>query len=357
VALIRSYAVWNNKGGVGKSTISFHLAARIAETRPEINVLVIDACPQANASMLLLGGGITGENHVLSLCTQATPKTIVGYLSQVISAGSGAPLPNPANFVSQVSTYNHNLTNNLFLLCGDGNMEPMSPAISGAAAAPPLTPQAQPWRWVHEILRRLTENICQLQPDKDWLVIIDTNPSFSIYTELAVAAAERLIVPVNADDSSRVATNAMFILLHGQTPPHPIYGAWTFATRAQTHGLAVPQIHAIVGNRLTQYQGAAMAFSALSDATADALFSAYQNHPQYFTARANTAQSVQQFRNEYSVALRDFNTAGVVAAHLGIRLSQLKGGYYPVHGQQVQVNTARLTECVNAIDALAAMIS
>lgn len=45
------------------------------------------------------------------------------------------------------------------------------------------------------------------------------NPSFSIYTELAVSGAPRLIVPINADDSSRVATNAMFILsLLGQWP-------------------------------------------------------------------------------------------------------------------------------------------
>ncbi len=155
MALIRSYAVWNNKGGVGKSTISFHLAARIAETRPNVNVLVIDACPQANVSMLLLGGGTTGENHVLSLCTEAIPRTIVGYLSQVIAAGAGAPLPDPMTFVTGVAQFNPNLTNNLFLLCGDGNMEPMAPAISGAAAAPPLTPQSQPWRWVHLLLRAL----------------------------------------------------------------------------------------------------------------------------------------------------------------------------------------------------------
>jgi len=167
VALIRSYAVWNNKGGVGKSTICFHVAARYAETHPNTNVLVIDACPQANVSMLLLGGGSTGENNVLALCTQALPRTIVGYLSQVIAAGSGAPLPAPMNFVSDVAQYNPNLTNNLFLLCGDGNMEPMAPAISGAAAAPALTPQSQPWQWVHLILRALIDNVCQVVPNRD----------------------------------------------------------------------------------------------------------------------------------------------------------------------------------------------
>jgi cellulose biosynthesis protein BcsQ len=356
MALIRSYAVWNNKGGVGKSTISFHLAVRFAEKYPDVNVLVIDACPQANVSMLLLGGGTAGEANVLSLCTQASPRTIVGYLSQVIAAGAGAALPDPMTFVTQVAQFSKKLTDNLFLLCGDGNMEPMAPAISGAAAAPALTPKSQPWRWVHLILRELIENVCQQNLGQNWLVILDTNPSFSIYTELAISAADRLIVPVNADDSSRVATNAMFILLHGQTPPHPVYGSWTFATRAQTYNISVPQIHVVVGNRLTQYEGAAIAFSALSDATADTLFAAYQNHPQYFTPRPIPCATVKEFRDNYSVPLRDFNTAGVVAAHLGERLSQMVGGYYPVHGQQVQINGARVTECINALDALVAMV-
>jgi hypothetical protein len=39
--------------------------------------LVIDLCPQANASMMLLGGGTTGENAVFKHCTTSTPRTTV----------------------------------------------------------------------------------------------------------------------------------------------------------------------------------------------------------------------------------------------------------------------------------------
>lgn len=354
--LRQSYAVWNNKGGVGKSTITFHIAARFAEQNPSTNVLVIDLCPQANASMMLLGGGTSGENHVLNLGTQATPQSVVGYLSNVLAAGPGAALPDPNNFIVPVVNYNPNLTDNLYLLCGDGNLEPMAPAISGAAAQPALTPQAQPWRWVHLVFRNLIEDLIRRAPNRDWLVLVDTNPSFSIYTELAMCAVNRIVTPVNADDSSRVATNAMFILLHGQTPPHPVYGSWTFASRAPSFGIQVPQIHLVVGNRLTQYQGAATAFGALSDATADTLFTAYQNHPAYFTMRPVTPTSVQEFRDTYSVPLRDFNTAGVVAAHLGQRLSNLTGRHYPVHGVQVQLVRERIDECINAIDNVVAML-
>jgi cellulose biosynthesis protein BcsQ len=350
MAVIRSYAVWNNKGGVGKSTITFHLASRYAEENPDKNVLVIDLCPQSNASMMLFGGGINGENRVFNLCTEATPRTVVGYLSTVISQGAGASLPTPNDDLVHVRDLNQHMPENIYLMCGDGNLEPMAPAISGAASAPALTPTTQPWKWVHLVFREFRKNTAQLIPDSDWMVFIDTNPSFSIYTELAISASERLITPVNADDSSRVAANAMFILLHGQTPPHPIYGSWTYAAKTQEYKMSVPSIHVIVGNRLTQYEGASAAFSALSDATADTLFSAYQKHPDFFTQRGRKAKTVEEFRNEYSVALRDFNTAGVVSAHLGQPLSAMKQGYYEVHQSRVKVNASEVTKCEEALD-------
>jgi hypothetical protein len=348
---VKSFAIWNNKGGVGKSTITYHLASRYAELHPEKKVLVIDLCPQANVSMMLLGGGVNGENAVLNLCTQATPRTVVGYLSTVIARGAAAPLPNPNDFITHVNAVNRNMPRNLWLLCGDGNLEPMAPAITGAASAPPLTPQIVPWLWVHTIFRRLVENL-EAQGDDDVVVLIDTNPSFSIYTELAISAADMLLTPVNADASSRVAVNALFILLHGQVPPHPIYGSWTFAAQAKQHGLAVPKIHAIIGNRLTQNRGDAAAFGALSAASASTLFSAYQQHPGYFTPRRHAARTVDQFEAQYALSLRDFNTAGIVAAHLGVPLSRLEGGHHVVHGQEVQLNRLRIEDCRVAVDAI-----
>ena len=41
MSLINSYALWNNKGGVGKSTISFHLSMRYAETHPDLSLIHI----------------------------------------------------------------------------------------------------------------------------------------------------------------------------------------------------------------------------------------------------------------------------------------------------------------------------
>lgn len=53
----KSYVMWNNKGGVGKSTITFHVASVYAEQNLDRDVVVVDMCPQANSSSMLMGGG------------------------------------------------------------------------------------------------------------------------------------------------------------------------------------------------------------------------------------------------------------------------------------------------------------
>ena len=356
MSIINRYGIWNNKGGVGKSTITFHLATRYAELNPDKNILVIDLCPQANSSMMLLGGGTVGEANVINLCTSPTPQTVVGYLSTIIAGGQGGALPNPDAFTVQVSTLNQNLTDNLFLLSGDGNLEPISPAIISSANAPALTPTSQPWAWVHNIFRAFADEFARIHNDKDLLIFIDTNPAFGIYTELAITASDRLLCPINADDSSRTASNAMALLLHGTNPPHPIYGAWTFATKAAQQGTNVPLIHLLIGNRLTQFEGAATAFNALSDASADALYNIYVANPGFFSAAPAPINNINDFKNNYSALLRDFNTAGVVTSHLGSRLSLMKANYYQVHGQNVQLNKQRIDECLDAVDSIIARI-
>lgn len=275
-----------------RSTISFHLSMRYAETHPDAKVLVIDLCPQANSSMMLLGGGALGDERVVELCSREIPKSVVGYVSTVITNGRGANLPNPYDFLIHVSDYNKGAPDNLYLLCGDGNMEPMAPAINEAASAKALTPNAQPWKWIIEIFKNFILNIADSQDD--WMFFVDTNPSFSIYTQMAIAAVERLLTPINADDSSKTAASAMIALLHGTNPPHPIYGSWTFAEVAKQRNVKIPQIHLLIGNRLTQFEGPAAAFAALSDATATALYDIYQKNPSWQSRALRAVQEGQR---------------------------------------------------------------
>jgi cellulose biosynthesis protein BcsQ len=346
---MHAYAIWNNKGGTGKSTIAFHIASRFAEKHPTRKVLVIDMCPQANASMLLLGGGLAGETNVLSLCSQAAPKSVVGYISDAIIKRA---TPNISDFYVQVSTLNKEMPKNLFLLSGDGNLELMAPAINEEAGRLPIPGLPDPWRWVHETFTRLRDALSE-----EWTIFFDTNPSFAIYTELAICGATRLLVPVNADDSSRVAVKALFALIHGTIPPHTFFGGYTFAAKIASRGMPMPEVHLAIGNRFTQFKGAAAAYAAFSDATADQLYAEYSADVKRFSYRKKMPVSKNQFIAQYVSELRDFNTAGVVAAHLGTPLSKMRQDYYPVHNDpDVKVNKSQLVAGLAAVDGVVASI-
>lgn len=357
MAIKRNYAIWNNKGGVGKSTITFHIASRYAETHPDEDVLVIDMCPQANVSMMLLGGGTTGEDIVIKQCQMQSPQTVVGYITESIVAGQNS-VPDSIRFAIRPCTSNDNMPQNLYLLCGDGNLEIIAPELSRRADEPRMTAnQEWPWVRVHSIIRNYITDFAQQRAEKsrNVAIFIDTNPAFSIYTELAIVAADKLICPVNADDSSKTATSAMAILLYGSNPPHPIYGSWTFAAKAQEYKVNIPRIHLLIGNRMAQYGGTATAYAAMSQETAKQMFGLYQQHPDYFSPMSTNINSIGDFIQVYSVYLRDFNTAGVVASHTGCLLSNM-GGKCNVYGKDVQLNKDRIQECLKAVDDVIAKL-
>ena len=70
-----SFVLWANKGGIGKSTLTFQLAAAFAEKHPERKVLVVDLSPQCDVSRIILGGGHNnGEQAILDLMAKK-PRT------------------------------------------------------------------------------------------------------------------------------------------------------------------------------------------------------------------------------------------------------------------------------------------
>ena len=346
------YAIWNNKGGVGKSTLTFHLATHYADTHRREQVLVIDMCPQANSTMMLLGSGDEGESRLIDLETRDTAPTIAGYIAERIKSGTNQPGDIDTNVWShRVSEINAKMPTNLYLVPGDGNLELLAAPISYYANAqfPPAA-----WAAVHSWVRELTDAITK--GEGQWTVLIDSNPSFAIYTELAMIAADKLLIPFNADDSSRHAVSAIVRLLYGVGKANPVYDKFTFRQQTQAAVLQAPRCHLFIGNRFTQYKGSAKAYSALSEAVGDELYSIYSKTPKFFTPRKAAASSRDKFLSQYAIDVRDFNTAGVVAAHKGVLLSSLRDGSYDVHGQEVQVRKDRIKECVDSVAAVCTRI-
>jgi cellulose biosynthesis protein BcsQ len=77
---ITIYAFYNNKGGVGKTTLCANAASLYAENNSDTLVLVIDMCPQANISQFLLGGGQEGYENMQRLQSAYTRRNIVGFI-------------------------------------------------------------------------------------------------------------------------------------------------------------------------------------------------------------------------------------------------------------------------------------
>ena len=110
--LLNSFVIWNNKGGVGKTTLTFHMSTDYAIRHPKQKILVIDLCPQANASMALLA--LFGTKGLTSRRIPAE-KSISSYLHQVTNLKPLSVI-DPQDFLIEVSDYNWNIPPNVFLL-------------------------------------------------------------------------------------------------------------------------------------------------------------------------------------------------------------------------------------------------
>ncbi|MHB0926616.1 MAG: ParA family protein, partial [Gallionellaceae bacterium] len=208
------YAFYNNKGGVGKTTLCQNVACLYAEENPKKQVLVIDLCPQANISQFLLGGGHIGYETNQAIQTLAFRKNIVGFMDWLVKGNAGFTSIKDS-FKRKVSPHNDNVTENLYLIAGDSFLESFSLALSYAVINPANT---QAWREYMTAIRRL----CELEFDEgeyeSLTVFIDCNPSFSIYTQMGLVSSDYLVVPMMADFSSLEGIRGILMLLYGKYP-------------------------------------------------------------------------------------------------------------------------------------------
>ena len=164
---------------------------------------------------------------------------------------------NEESFFLKAKEYNDRLSENLYVVIGDPSLEVQDEAINQLAGIP--LPDDS-WQNVHGWLKDMLGAYTQLNTNSTFF--IDCNPSFAAYTELAIFAAQKLIVPCTGDDSSARAIQNMSQLVYGIDVPD-IYKGAMFASKMQTFGLPVPTIQCVIFNRSTQYRKkASKAFGA-----------------------------------------------------------------------------------------------
>jgi hypothetical protein len=247
----------------------------------------------------------------------------------------------PQDFISTPSTMNTSIPANIDLVCGDPLLELQSNAINTLSNA--QIPGTDTWiavvDWINDFLKPLSGSYDT--------IFIDCNPSFSIYTQIALATAERLVLPVMADDSSRRAVQNALSLVYGLSLPSPIYATYAFDRKLTQAGRALPKVHLIAKNRITQYMGPASAYAAVLTAVDVDINALLTTHPHLFTFTKILNGTTE---------IRDFQTTGVVAFAKGLPFSQLKSGKQKINSHRVQVKEDYRILVVNSVNAFVAKL-
>ncbi len=329
---------WNNKGGTGKTTLAFQVICEYARQNKNKRILVIDVCPQANLSELLLGGINQGGSKVLLMRQGANPRaTIGGYFQMRLPTPYSVPLFNPMDYLTNPRQHNPYIEENIDLLCGDAMLELQSNAISTLAnnQIPGTNPWAAIINWINDFIS-LTET-------KYDVVFLDANPSFSMYTQIAIAAATKVILPVMADDSSRRAIQNAFSLIYGLKLPSEIYSRYAFAEKLQEVNMSLPKIYLVLKNRLTQYMGAASAYAIVLSSIDKDILSLMETHSEIFSFSLLESGVID---------IRDFQTTGVVSVARGCPFHVLKSGRLDLMGKRVAVKDEHRNLCIDDIEKI-----
>lgn len=162
--------VFNQKGGVGKSSIACNLAA--VSAAQGYRTLLIDLDAQGNSTHYLTG--LTGD---------AVPLGIADFFKQVLSPGAAGKKNRVA---IQETPYR-----NLHLITATAELAELQPKLEAK----------------HKInkLRRLLEDL----EDEYEHIYVDTPPALNFYTVSALIASDRCLIPFDCDSFSRQALNGL----------------------------------------------------------------------------------------------------------------------------------------------------
>lgn len=170
-------ALFNNKGGVGKTTLTYHLASMVA--RRGVRTLAIDLDPQAN-----LTSGFFSDDALEKLWARGEPSTIRDAIDPLLRGLGDIVLP-PAQEVAE----------NLWVLPGDLGLSNFEDSLSDAWPRGYEGDEAALRRTsaFHRIADGLTEETGAS------VVFLDVGPNLGAINRAALLAADHVVIPLAAD--------------------------------------------------------------------------------------------------------------------------------------------------------------
>ena len=152
----KKYLLWNNKGGVGKTFLSYMLAVEYALLNDNVDVVIIDACPQTNISEMVLGGNGQGANQVNEF--SKNNRTIAGYIKERFNKTQQSRLGTESTFFVQASEYNPKMPDNLYLLPGDMDLDICSRLINHLGTSPVKNSWAKSRLLINDLIESFEES-------------------------------------------------------------------------------------------------------------------------------------------------------------------------------------------------------
>lgn len=352
------FAFYNNKGGVGKTTLCQNAAAMYAEQHPETQVIVIDLCPQANVSQFLLGGGEKGYKTNQKLQSQSTRRNIVGFMDMLLKGNSNFNKIK-GSYKVKVNDFNKYIASNLYLIAGDSFLESLSLALNYAVINPA---NQQAWLEYMTAIRRLCKEEFDSEEYAGLVVFIDCNPSFSIYTQMGLASSDNLVIPMMADYSSLEGIKGLMMLLYGHYPSSALKkyatNILTFTKQVELFDLKLPVLYEFAFNNFTSNMGVATAYDSVRNELVDFCRRQQKKFPHIFADVGGTLSS-SVWDNTYMSNIKDFHTAGKVSATLGIPMYKLpaKANYTMPDNRSVNLPKRNYMEALNHLNSFVKKLS
>lgn len=176
---MKTLAFFNNKGGVGKTTLLYHLAWMFADMGKR--VLVADFDPQANLTSMFL---TEPELEKLWDPDNKQDESVMAPLSPIIR-GLGDIGPSPLVRIAS----------NLRLIPGDLNLSNFESNLSEAWGKC-LEGQEPAFRTTSSLYRITRQAAANFEAD---LVLVDVGPNFGAINRAALICADAVVIPVAPD--------------------------------------------------------------------------------------------------------------------------------------------------------------